>query len=147
MCRRSREPARPRLESANAHGRAAREGGEKWRSWRSAAIDGCSAERGQRDKKRVGYRPPLRIRVRAILCAHANERELSGCSFRSDRILGPVHANYRLALATRRAERKEWDEGNTRRIHKEHDAAIGPSGGQPHEGFLQPGERALPAAL
>ncbi|WP_157644645.1 hypothetical protein [Burkholderia ubonensis] len=35
--------------------------------------------------------------------------------------LGPVHANNGLALAARRAERKE------------HDAAIGPSGGQPLE--------------
>ncbi|OXJ41029.1 hypothetical protein CFB82_00655 [Burkholderia sp. HI2714] len=47
--------------------------------------------------------------------------------------LGPVHANNGLALATRRAERKDCDEANTRRIREEHDAAIGPSGGQPHE--------------
>ncbi|WP_155420259.1 hypothetical protein [Burkholderia cepacia] len=47
--------------------------------------------------------------------------------------LGPVHANNGLALATRRAERKECDEANTRRIREEYDAAIGPSGGQPHE--------------
>jgi hypothetical protein len=47
--------------------------------------------------------------------------------------LGPVHANNGLALATRRAERKDCDEANTQRIREEHDAAIGPSGGQPHE--------------
>ncbi|NTZ83679.1 hypothetical protein FCJ61_11875 [Burkholderia metallica] len=47
--------------------------------------------------------------------------------------LGPVHANNGLALVPRRAERKDCDEANTRRIRKEHDAAIGPSGGQPHE--------------
>ncbi|ASE92399.1 hypothetical protein CEQ23_01740 [Burkholderia cepacia] len=47
--------------------------------------------------------------------------------------LGPVHANNGLALAPRRAERKDCDEANTRRIREEHDAAIGPSGGQPHE--------------
>ncbi|WP_157633587.1 hypothetical protein [Burkholderia ubonensis] len=47
--------------------------------------------------------------------------------------LGPVHANNGLALAARRAERKEWDAANTGRIRKEHDAAIGPSGGQPLE--------------
>ncbi|WP_396329546.1 hypothetical protein [Burkholderia anthina] len=47
--------------------------------------------------------------------------------------LGPVHANNGLALAIRRAERKECDEANTRRIREEHDAAIGPSDGQPHE--------------
>ncbi|RQT30962.1 hypothetical protein DF037_11325 [Burkholderia contaminans] len=47
--------------------------------------------------------------------------------------LGPVHANNGLALATRRAERKDCDEANTRCIREEHDAAIGPSGGQPHE--------------
>jgi hypothetical protein len=46
---------------------------------------------------------------------------------------GPVHANNRLALAARRAERKDCDEANTRRIREEHDAAIGPSGGQPLE--------------
>ncbi|WP_157656197.1 hypothetical protein [Burkholderia ubonensis] len=48
-------------------------------------------------------------------------------------VLGPVHANNGLALAARRAEREEWDEANTERIRKEHDAAIGPSGGQPHK--------------
>ncbi|RQS32637.1 hypothetical protein DIE03_12385 [Burkholderia sp. Bp8992] len=47
--------------------------------------------------------------------------------------VGPVHANNGLALAPRRAERKDCDEANTRRIREEHDAAIGPSGGQPHE--------------
>ncbi|WP_157653561.1 hypothetical protein [Burkholderia ubonensis] len=47
--------------------------------------------------------------------------------------LGPVHANNGLALAARRAEREECDEANTERIRKEHDAAIGPSGGQPLE--------------
>ncbi|MDY7792518.1 hypothetical protein [Burkholderia ubonensis] len=47
--------------------------------------------------------------------------------------LGPVHANNGLALAARRAEREECDEANTGRIRKEHDAAIGPSGGQPHK--------------
>ena len=52
---------------------------------------------------------------------------------------GPVHANSRLALATRRAERKECDEANTRRIREEHDAAIGPSGGQPHKAFFDQG--------
>ncbi|WP_232442987.1 hypothetical protein, partial [Burkholderia ubonensis] len=46
-------------------------------------------------------------------------------------LLGPVHANNGLALAARRAEREECDEANTERIRKEHDAAIGPSGGQP----------------
>ncbi|WP_213303881.1 hypothetical protein [Paraburkholderia sacchari] len=44
---------------------------------------------------------------------------------------GPVHTNNRLALAAGRAERKDCDEANTRCIRKEHDAAIGPSGGQP----------------
>ncbi|MGF6916111.1 hypothetical protein [Paraburkholderia sp. 40] len=33
-------------------------------------------------------------------------------------------------LAARRAERKDCDATNTRRIRKEYDAAIGPSGGQ-----------------
>ncbi|WP_157379773.1 hypothetical protein [Burkholderia ubonensis] len=47
--------------------------------------------------------------------------------------LGPAPANNGLALAARRAEREEWDEANTQRIRKEHDAAIGPSGGQPLE--------------
>ncbi|WP_175765651.1 hypothetical protein [Burkholderia ambifaria] len=61
--------------------------------------------------------------------------------------LGPVHANNGLALAPRRAERKECDEANTRRIREAHDAAIGPSGGQPHEWFFQTGERAFPPAL
>ncbi|OXI29465.1 hypothetical protein CFB89_28675 [Burkholderia sp. AU16741] len=60
--------------------------------------------------------------------------------------VGPVHANNGLALAPRRAERKDCDEANTRRIREEHDAAIGPSGGQPHERFLQTGERAFPPA-
>ncbi|MFA8330247.1 hypothetical protein ACEPT7_31435 [Burkholderia ubonensis] len=46
---------------------------------------------------------------------------------------GPVPANNGLALAARRAEREECDEANTGRIRKEHDAAIGPSGGQPHK--------------
>ncbi|WP_321921504.1 hypothetical protein [Paraburkholderia guartelaensis] len=41
--------------------------------------------------------------------------------------------NNGLALAARRAERKDCDEANTRRIREEHDAAIGPSGGQPLE--------------
>ncbi|TDG07486.1 hypothetical protein E1N52_14810 [Paraburkholderia guartelaensis] len=47
------------------------------------------------------------------------------------RRLEPVHTNNELALAARRAERKDCDEANTRRIREEHDAAIGPSGGQP----------------
>ncbi|WP_430500141.1 hypothetical protein, partial [Burkholderia sp. BCCCDS09] len=34
--------------------------------------------------------------------------------------LGPVHANNGLALATRRAERKDCDEANTQRIREEH---------------------------
>jgi len=46
---------------------------------------------------------------------------------------GPVPAHNGLALAVRRAERKDCDEAKTRRIRKEHDAAIGPSGGQPRE--------------
>ncbi|RQU84011.1 hypothetical protein DF040_33450 [Burkholderia cenocepacia] len=50
-------------------------------------------------------------------------------------LLGPVHANNGLALAPSRAERKDCDEANTRRIREEHDAAIGPAGGQPHERF------------
>ncbi|NTZ88401.1 hypothetical protein FCJ61_36795 [Burkholderia metallica] len=54
-------------------------------------------------------------------------------SRRAIRRLGPVHANNGLALAPRRAERKDCDEANTRRIREKHDAAIGPSGGQPHE--------------
>ncbi|RQS67714.1 hypothetical protein DID96_21260 [Burkholderia sp. Bp8963] len=56
----------------------------------------------------------------------------SGLDFQCP-IEGPVHANNGLALATRRAEREDCDEANTRRIREEHDAAIGPSGGQPHE--------------
>ncbi|WP_157652423.1 hypothetical protein [Burkholderia ubonensis] len=44
--------------------------------------------------------------------------------------LGPAPANNGLALAARRAEREECDAANTGRIRKEHDAAIGPSGGQ-----------------
>jgi hypothetical protein len=54
-------------------------------------------------------------------------------------LLGPVHANNGLALAARRAERKDCDEANTGRIREEHDAAIGPSGGQPREGFFNQG--------
>jgi len=61
--------------------------------------------------------------------------------------LGPVHANNGLALPPRRAERKECNEANTRRIREAHDAAIGPSGGQPNEWFFQTGERAFPPAL
>ncbi|OXI89700.1 hypothetical protein CFB40_04545 [Burkholderia sp. AU31652] len=53
--------------------------------------------------------------------------------------LGPVPANNGLALAARRAERKDCDEANTRRIREEHDAAIGPSGGQPHKGIFNHG--------
>jgi hypothetical protein len=50
--------------------------------------------------------------------------------------LGPVHANNGLALAAIRAEREECDEANTRRIRKEHNAAIGPYGVQPQEGMI-----------
>ncbi|KGR93023.1 hypothetical protein X946_1917 [Burkholderia sp. ABCPW 111] len=57
--------------------------------------------------------------------------------------LGPVPANNGLALAARRAEHKDCDEVNTRRIREEHDAAIGPSGGQPLDGFFRSRERAL----
>ncbi|OXI97500.1 hypothetical protein CFB48_18570 [Burkholderia sp. AU33647] len=61
--------------------------------------------------------------------------------------LGRVHANNGLALAPRRAEREDCDEANTRRIREEHDAAIGPSGGQPHACIFQTGERAFTPTL
>ncbi|OXI17258.1 hypothetical protein CFB43_21375 [Burkholderia sp. AU15512] len=64
---------------------------------------------------------------------YAAARERGATSRNVLAALGPVHANNGLALATRRAERKDCDEANTRRIREEHDAAIGPSGGQPHE--------------
>ncbi|RQZ12898.1 hypothetical protein DIE15_22505 [Burkholderia sp. Bp9031] len=63
---------------------------------------------------------------------YAGERVACICR-RDGRLEGPVHANNGLALAPGRAERKECDEANTRRIRDALDAAIGPSGGQPHE--------------
>ena len=69
----------------------------------------------------------------SVVCHHVGEPSACIC------ILGPVHANNGLALAARRAERKDCDEANTRCIREEHDAAIGPSGGQPREGFFNQG--------
>ncbi|MBC8732719.1 hypothetical protein F6X39_31805 [Paraburkholderia sp. UCT2] len=89
--------------------------------------------------------PPL---VQSLLrrISRGDRREFSAGSARL-RYRGPVHANNGLALAARRAERKDCDAANTRRIRKEHDAAIGPSGGQPLEGFFKTGERAFPPVL
>jgi ssDNA-binding replication factor A large subunit len=47
----------------------------------------------------------------------------SASSARGAAAPGSLHANGGLALARRRAERKDCDEANTRRIREEHDAA------------------------
>ncbi|CAB3806921.1 hypothetical protein LMG28688_06443 [Paraburkholderia caffeinitolerans] len=63
-------------------------------------------------------------------CRH-RYRECFDALAQHPRTPGAVHIRNRLALAARRAEREDCDEANTRCIREEHDAAIGPSGGQP----------------
>jgi hypothetical protein len=79
-----------------------------------------------------------RVRSRAVDSVKQNQ-SFKKTEYLSRHGLGPVHANNGLALAARRAERKDCDEANTRCIREEHDAAIGPSGGQPREGFFNQG--------
>jgi len=64
---------------------------------------------------------------------------------RTDRCLGPVHANNGLALPPTKGEGKEWDAANTLRIRKEHDAALALCGWQPVNLFLKVGEHPFPA--